>query len=446
MIEIFVILSFALIVLMILSIYGPPFLLIAIGFQFIQVSIRVFQSLLTGESLGKLAQFGVDLEPAILLAASGLAFMTFGIWLVARKPSIVGRSIHQKPLGNKQIILVAIVALVAGHVLDVMQWVVPAAQQLLLGLAGLKHIGLFLLVWIAIKDAGSRALAGAVVAFELLLGVMGFFGEFRLVFYVVFGAVLASGVKFNARIFVPGVIVGLCAVLMAIFWSHTKVGYRAFLNQGTDAQIVLVPMSERLDYLGNAFMTFGASEFQDGLERLVDRITYVDHLAVVLARVPAIIPHANGERSGAAVLHVLVPRLFYPSKPPLQNDTEATNFYTGLHDNWQDGTSISMGYLTELYIDFGWEGALLIMFIIGLVFGNFYKTLRDYPLGNLILNHSFCMVMVLPFAVFETALVKLFGSLIVVFISMIFLQRFGIPFLLRKLSQLSISATSRPGR
>ncbi len=434
------------IIIMISSIYGPPFLIIAIGYQFTQVSIRVFQSILTGESLGKLAQFGVDLEPAIFLAASGLALMTFGIWLVARKPSITGRSIHQRPLGNKQIMLLAIVALVAGHALDVIQWVVPAAQQLILGLAGLKHIGLFLLVWIAMKDAGSRPLAGAVVAVELLLGVMGFFGEFRVVFYVVFGAVLASGVKFDARIFVPGVIVGLCAVLMAIFWSHTKVGYRAFLNQGTDAQIVLVPMSERLDYLGNAFMTFGASEFQDGLERLVDRITYIDHLAVVLARVPAIIPHANGELSGAAVLHVLAPRLFYPSKPPLRNDTEATNFYTGLHDDWKDGTSISMGYLAELYIDFGWEGALLIMFMIGLVFGKFYKTLRDYPSDSLVLNQSLCLVMALPLAVFETALVKLFGSLIVVFLSMLFLQRFGIPFLLRKFSQLSIAAAPPPDR
>lgn len=434
MIYIFTIATSLLIAYLILSLHGPPLILIAIGFQFSQVSLRAFQSLIMGEALTSLSAFGTDIEPAIYLGASGLTMLTLGVWLGAKRSPD-----HELPpaIGHRQLFVLAMLALAAGHVFSVLQFSIPPAQQLLLGLSGLRYAGLFLIVLIAINDSGKRPAAIGIAMFELGLGFMGFFGAFRIIFYVIFGAFITSWRHLSLRSLVAPAIICFCALLTAIFWSHTKVGYRALLNQGTSSQVVLVPISERFDYLVNALYSFSSSEFQDGLGRLLDRITYVDHMAVVLTRVPNILPHTNGERTIASLLHVLVPRLLYPSKPPLKNDTEDTNLYTGLHDDWSEGTSISMGYLTELYIDFGYAGSLVAMLFIGLVFGIFYRKVRDFQSQHPWLNQSFCMMLVLPFAVFETALVKLVGSLIVTFISVFILQRWAVPFILKWLGRIS---------
>ncbi len=428
-----VLLSGYAIIFFVRSMGGPPILIIAMGFQFIQASIRALQAAIVGEPVNSFAAFGVDIEPAIIFASIALAVLAFGIWLTGRGNSTSDREIPSATTDASKMLILSITALIGGHVLAFVQFAIPPAQQLLQGLASLRHVGLFILIYLAIKQGKVQALALGIVMAELILSVMGFFGGFRLVFYVIFGAVLASYKRLNTRMVVSALFVTLSALSMAIFWSHAKVGYRIFLNQGTDAQVTLVPVSERINYLASAFMTFGSTEFQDGLERLLNRITYVDHLAVVMTRVPSVIPHAEGERMGAALMHVFVPRLIFPSKPPLENDTVATNFYTGLHDNWSDGTSISMGYLAEIYIDVGIGGALFIMFLVGLVYGFFFRSLREFSKFPPVLNQALCMMVVLPFSVFETALVKLIGSLIVTFASAFVLQRLVIPILLDRI-------------
>ena len=143
----------------------------------------------------------------------------------------------------------------------------------------------------------------------------GFFSDFRLVLFVLFGAVMAAHSTVTTRA-IMGLVVGAVLTFgLAVFWSAVKRDYRVFLNQGTGAQVVLQPLDERLAYLANKAAEFDGRQFADGLELLLARLSYIDFLAATMERVPAVLPHEGGALVGGAVLHVLTPRILFPDKP-----------------------------------------------------------------------------------------------------------------------------------
>ena len=124
-----------------------------------------------------------------------------------------------------------------------------------------------------------------------------------------------------------------------------------------------------------------ARSLPEGFENLLERISYIDFLAATMERVPKVIPHEGGTRLGEAVWHVLTPRILFPDKPEPPSDTQVTAYYTNLPNAVfaSANTSISIGYLGELYIDFGVAGALLAVFLMGLIFGRCYRAIRIIP-------------------------------------------------------------------
>jgi O-antigen ligase len=109
-----------------------------------------------------------------------------------------------------------------------------------------------------------------------------------------------------------------------------------------------------------------------------------------------------------------------------------TAHYTGINEAVfaDENTSISIGYLGELYIDFGIEGALLAAFLIGLAFGRCYRTIRDHSRSPSFVNYALCMMFALGFTSFGTALVKLIGGLLMTWAAALVLQRLVWPVLL----------------
>jgi hypothetical protein len=142
-----------------------------------------------------------------------------------------------------------------------------------------------------------------------------------------------------------------------------------------------------------------------------------------------VIPHEGGTRLGGTIWHVLTPRILFPDKPEVPSDTQITAYYTALPAAVfaSQNTSISIGYLGELYIDFGIGGALLAVFLMGLIFGRCYRAIRDYPRAPAFVNYGLCMMFALSLSAFETALIKQVGSTLTVAVAAIVLQRFAWP-------------------
>jgi hypothetical protein len=186
-------------------------------------------------------------------------------------------------------------------------------------------------------------------------------------------------------------------------------------------------MGERLSYVGQAADEFDSGKFQKGLRALVSRLSYIDMLALTLVHVPNVVPHENGARLGAAVLNIVEPRVLFPDKPETPDDSEVTAHYTGLNLALYQGTSISIGYLGELYIDFGYVGSVIGAFLIGLFAGAVYRTLRGYRGIPLFFTYGIAAMAMLLFIFFESDLVRFLGSAITVFAACLVLQRLVAP-------------------
>ena len=107
---------------------------------------------------------------------------------------------------------------------------------------------------------------------------------------------------------------------------------------------------------------------QHDLDMLIDRGWAIYYPALAVARVPAVLPHTEGALIGAALQHLVTPRVLFPDKGELPSDSEMVRKYSGV---WvagaEENTSIAFGYAVESYVDFGvpW------MFVPALLFGVF---------------------------------------------------------------------------
>jgi hypothetical protein len=80
---------------------------------------------------------------------------------------------------------------------------------------------------------------------------------------------------------------------------------------------------------------------------------------------------------GAALKHILMPRVLFPDKPELGSDSDRVRKYAGV---WvagaEQGTSIAFGYVAESYVDFGLPMMFMPMLIWGAFVGAAYRMVQ----------------------------------------------------------------------
>jgi hypothetical protein len=181
----------------------------------------------------------------------------------------------------------------------------------------------------------------------------------------------------------------------------------------------LHPVPERSDQLNKLWELSSALTWNDlvlGMEPMFERLAYVDFLGHTMDWVPAYRPHEGGQVWLAALQHTFQPRALFPNNPRLPSDSEHTMAYTGLQmASGAQGTSISIGYVGDSYIDFGLRGMFIPIFIIGLLFGlmyAFYLNRARYQ----ILGFAFATAVMIQAYKFEVAALKLLGGMLTSFL------------------------------
>ena len=103
------------------------------------------------------------------------------------------------------------------------------------------------------------------------------------------------------------------------------------------------------------------------LSTQLSRVSLLSQTANVIEQTPAIVPYQYG-RLYSYLAVALVPRFFWPEKPSMN---EANRFYQVAYGITREQdlqyVSIAVGTLTEGYINFGWLGIAIVMFLIGVV-------------------------------------------------------------------------------
>jgi hypothetical protein len=295
-------------------------------------------------------------------------------------------------------------------------------------MAGIKWVSLFLLAYSTYFNRVGMVLLGPLAGTEILLGFTGFFSEFRYVLFVLGASYLAVRQHLSLKSWAVLSLLFCLTLFLATFWTTVKKEFRGYVSGGTGAQVVMNSLEDRVGYLFDQASQLQTEDMESGFYQLMERVSYIDILASTLDNVPANVPHQEGHQLSSALLHIILPRVLFPEKGVL-DDTETTYKYTNLPiamENVQN-TSISIGYLGELYVDFGWVGAGIAAFLLGSSYGFFYRRLRDFRKLPKAVNLGLCMAAAIPLGTFEIALVKLIGASVMTFLTLFILQRLLIP-------------------
>jgi hypothetical protein len=272
-----------------------------------------------------------------------------------------------------------------------------------------------------------------VAVFEFFKGFAGFFADFKEIFLVLLVGVIAASPKLRPRTLVmAGVLAGTVLTLGA-FWSAIKGDYRKYVSLGSWEQVVLVPLEDRLAYIWNRASEADVETMRSGFDTLVRRLSYVELLSATMRNVPARMPFEDGALIGATVMHVLQPRLLFPDKPPLPSDTQIAVRYSGIGfdvGGHAASTSISLGYVAELYVDFGLVGTVGAMFVVGFIFGRAVRYLAALIALPAIVSSGLSLMLMMSVMSFEQALPKMVGAFVTTFAVLLAVRSFFFPYLL----------------
>ena len=322
------------------------------------------------------------------------------------------------------------ITLSLGAVFEVLSGLSDALRQAFLAASGVQWLGVFVLATVCVAQRRGFGFLLLVTCLEVVKGFTGYFSDFRMVFFVLCVGVLSVHPKLKPGIILGGLVVGSVALALGAFWSATKGNYRSFASGHSGQQVIVVPIEDRLGYLMNKMYESDWTTMSIGFDRLAQRLGYVDFLAVTMRNVPAHLPYQNGALIGTAVMHAIEPRLLFPDKPRL-DDNQLTSKYAGLRlDARSSGTSIGLGYVTELYIDFGVPGTIVGMFVLGFLGGRCFKFVSSSPSLPTIINSGLVVILATSVTLFETSLPKTVGSFVLTVIVILALRRFLLPSLL----------------
>jgi hypothetical protein len=358
---------------------GPPVLALAFTLQWVTVCIGLYYVALTGRPLQ--ATLNSDYQPMVLIGlgclVAILAGLLFGQYLVRQLRPMEGvRPAYA--LTFKSLVLAYLIATAVAGFIHEFAWSLPSITQAIIAVSFLR-LGLLYLVLRRLVASNRWLLIAAVLTLEIGLGFTGFHAGFREPLIM---AVLAFLEQFDRRNIRHWASLGVLCVGMAVLgvtWISIRVNYRErYLADEAFAQ----NRGARFDSITAAAKEWAAqdkSQFYANIDVFIDRLWAIYYPALAVARVPSVIPYADGKLMTDTLQFVFMPRVFFPAKPEIGSDSELVRKYSGV---WVAGanedTDIAFGYAAESYIDFGVPLMFVPVFIWGTFMGICYAGMFKY--------------------------------------------------------------------
>jgi hypothetical protein len=390
----------------------PPVLLFACAMQWLQASVAVFHRDFYGLPLNAMYE-EAELNKAIWLSLIGVLVQAVGmrLALVWRKTGIAGQVEQETRLLQPATIFVwYLVAFVVFSFVGRVAWSMPSLAQPILATMTVKWVLVFLLAYSVLAQRRHFTLLWLAVCLEFFTGLLGYFASFKNVFFVLLVVLPTASFIFKGWRLVQFCAVAALLLAFGLVWTVIKSDYREFLNRGSGQQEVLVTVPERIEKLSQLLGGLDRRAFDDGLETMAMRVSYVSIFAMTISHVPETVPYENGALWWGAIKHVLTPRLFFPNKAAL-DDSTGTEKYTGYQvAGAEQGTSIGIGYMGESYIDFGPVGMFAPILLLGLFYGIIYRFFVDRQRYRMFGFAMATAILALGAYTIETSNIKLLGG------------------------------------
>jgi hypothetical protein len=353
---------------------GPPVLALALTAQWVQVSVGVFYVGLTGRPLE--ATVDSDWVPMVLIGLGGIVAICVGLWLGIR---YLGTKVPYPEVAPLEVIsfrnltIVYFAAIVVTGAIQQAAFQYPQLTQAILALS-FARLGIMALMFRRLTQPTLRYVPlFAMLAFEVVLGFTGFFSDFREPLLLAGLALLEGFDRHRREHWITAGVLACVLSVAVLMWLSVRGEYR----QDFDDQAFTDSRSARMDRmqaLSTDWLNQGQQEgFGDDLDFTVDRIWAIYYPALAVERVPKHVKHTNGRLMGNTLYHLVTPRLFFPNKPPLPNDSEFVREFAGADvAGAEQGTTIAFGYAAESYVDFGVPLMFVPMFVFGFLLGCAY--------------------------------------------------------------------------
>ena len=402
-------------------------------YHFLQIIAGIWQATYLGKEIGyRSGNMGL----ATIASLAGLLIMFSPIIYYQNKlPQLSFATLknHAGKLSLNKTFYAYIIAFVASGVLNPIRFLLPGYTQIIISIVNLKWFFFLLFGFQVLLKNKRKKEFYFFVGLEFLLGFYSFFSDFKTVVFFVVVLYLTMLTMISFKKLVIGSVIFLLVFFGATVWTTVKVEYRQFLNKGASTQNVEVSQNEALTKLYEITNSQGKNVSSSATEKFLDRLQGTYHLAKTMDRVPDIIPYQYGKNWGETFAFVFTPRLFNPDKGEL-NTSEKASKYTGIrYAGVSQGTSFSLGYFGDCYIDFGLFGMMVALFLIGLLFGSTYFYFLRNSSSNFIFNYSVVCTLFMKFFAFEMDSVFFIGGFFTDLLMFFVLSKFFFPWLYRTL-------------
>jgi hypothetical protein len=432
----------------ILRLVGTPTMPAAVAYyllsQWLQVFARAFLALVDGEPMAQ-SIFGPWVLNAYWYMLASTVVLAFACKVVLggiQPPTEENWSAHLywRPIDVFMIYLGShLIAQMAGLTFG------GVLFQFFDAIARFKIMAAFLLFTAVMSVGRGWPFLFAVLGIEILSGMTGLLGDFRGVFVFLGTAALAAQIRWTPRTTGYACLAMTSLVALALFWTSVKFEYREMATGGGESQALQISLSDRIGYMLGRFADIASIDWGSASKALLERLAYVDITGLVINVDLASAELQKVRQWGDAFSHVFQPRFLFPDKLAL-SDTEVFIRLTkaDLLENMRGGTSISVGYMAENYVDFGFPGMLGGVFAVGLLVALVVRFFFSFDVPWMVRQGTaLAYVYSICASGLEVSLPKILGSTVTFAIAYGLAMKFAFPVGQRWLEQRARQAADR---
>ena len=398
----------------------PPVLPFALTYQSLPIAIPVLFFAVTGHA--PLYSPVGDLDGAALLSMVGFLCLVAGIRLGAvlfglERPGTWGCRGGRDDLYDARRLFLLVVALYA------VDWVYEIRPSLLffsiaqfvVAFLALRAVLLVALFYVILRRGSGYAYGVAGLLLATLPRFSSVQSAFKELLFMLLIAVLAEWSRLRlgdgrqrrrGRALLRSAAVGAAGlVVVGIVWEGAiKPVWRVAGTEGS-------PVEKVTAFYRTATLQASRMDVSASAERLAARLSGGIFFAYVLERVPDVVPHTRGDLLMGALRHVTQPRFLYPDKANLGSGSERAELYAGITVG--EGTSVSVGYMAEFYVDFGVPGMFVPVLVFGVIVGAIYAVAARLAPSRALFEATVTVLFVNTFLGFEGNFTKTLGGMAV---------------------------------
>ncbi len=398
---------------------------VAFAFHWMQTSVGMFYSAMTGRTLRTIESS--DYQPMVWIGLGCVLALAIGLRIGTGLIAAPDRRSRPDEAFPFQLLLMLYVgAIVCESTALAFTQQFPSLRQFIVTTVDSARLGLLFLVLRRLNRPTPRwFFLSAVVLFEIVMGLTGYFAGFRdpiVLFAIALLEIFDTRQPRHWLVLAGG---GAVAFAVALAWMGIRVDYRRDFDELDQFRSSTHARIERLQTLSSDWLKRDADSIWVTADNLVDRLWAVYYPALALQRVPSALPHTHGTILWAAVQHIVTPRVLFPDKEELPSDSDMVRKYSNL---WVAGresnTTIAFGYAAEAYIDFGVPLMFVPVFVYGLCMGLAYAFFRKTIWYNELFVGFTTVSFWLSLYLFERSWATLLG------VSLGFMVYLGIPVIL----------------